>query len=45
VVYNKQTAPLIDYYNREGLLTVIDGNREIEQIFSQISSALETGSS
>lgn len=45
VVYNKQTAPLIDYYDREGLLTVIDGNREIEQIFSQISSALETGSS
>ena len=45
VVYSKQTAPLIDYYGREGVVTEIDGNREIEQIFSEISSALEAESS
>ena len=43
-VYREQTAPLIDYYGRENLITIIDGNREIEQIFSDISAALEVGS-
>ncbi|NLA27342.1 MAG: adenylate kinase [Firmicutes bacterium] len=40
-VYKKQTAPLIDYYSSKGLVTVINGNQEIEKIFSDIKAALE----
>ncbi len=43
-VYKKQTAPLIDYYSAEGLIAAINGNQDIERIFEEIMSALETGS-
>lgn len=42
-VYREQTAPLIDYYGHKSLLVRVNGNREIEQIFSEISSALDAG--
>lgn len=45
LVYKEQTAPLIDYYSEAGLITVINGNREIEQVFADISAAIEAGSS
>lgn len=43
-VYKKQTAPLIDFYSAEGLIAAINGNQDIERIFEEIMSALETGS-
>ncbi|HOA34653.1 MAG TPA: adenylate kinase [Bacillota bacterium] len=43
-VYREQTAPLIDYYRGQGIIVVIDGNREIDEIYAEISAALETGS-
>lgn len=43
MVYQKQTAPLIGYYGRKNLVTAVDGNREIEQIFSEISAVLDAG--
>ena len=43
LVYNKQTAPLIDYFSDKGLITVINGNQDIEKIFMEIRAALETG--
>lgn len=43
-VYREQTAPLIDYYSHKGFLTRVNGARGIEQIFSEISSALDAGS-
>ena len=35
-VYNRQTAPLVEYYNEKGVLTTIDGEQEPEKIFKQI---------
>lgn len=40
-VYKKQTEPVIDYYKSKGLLIDIDGEREIEDVTSDIRSALE----
>jgi len=40
-VYNKQTQPLIDYYKKKGLLIDIDGEREIDEVRSDIMKALK----
>ena len=39
-VYNKQTAPLIEYYEKQGKLATVDGNLEIEETFKQIVKIL-----
>jgi adenylate kinase len=39
-VYNKQTAPLIDYYAKKGLLRKVEGVGPIDQIFASIQKAL-----
>lgn len=39
-VYSEQTAPLIEYYRRLGLLRTIDGKNSIDEVFSRIKSAL-----
>jgi adenylate kinase len=39
-VYQTQTAPLVDYYRKRGLLRVIDGVGEIGQIRARILEAL-----
>ncbi|WP_408955522.1 adenylate kinase [Natroniella sp. ANB-PHB2] len=41
VVYSKQTAPLIDYYQERDLICVIDGEKNPEQVFVKIKEALE----
>jgi adenylate kinase len=40
-IYNKQTAPLVDYYGKAGNLRTIDGMAEISQVTSQIAKLLE----
>lgn len=40
-VYERQTAPLIDYYKAQGLLFDIDGSKEIHEVFAQIKSGLD----
>ncbi|OGP52819.1 MAG: adenylate kinase [Deltaproteobacteria bacterium RBG_13_52_11] len=40
-VYEKQTAPLIAYYRKRGLLRTIDGVGDIEKIFREIVEAIE----
>ncbi|MFN3921873.1 MAG: adenylate kinase, partial [Caldimicrobium sp.] len=40
-VYHESTAPLIDYYNKKGILKEIDGSKSIEEITTQIISILE----
>lgn len=42
-VYHQQTAPLEDYYRKEGLLQSIDGMQEIAAVQQQIVSALQAG--
>ena len=40
-VYHQQTAPLEDYYRKEGLLTVVNGMDEIVAVQQAITSALQ----
>jgi len=40
-VYREQTLPLLDHYERNGLVIKVDGNRAIEEISAMIASALE----
>jgi adenylate kinase len=39
-VYEQQTAPLVDYYRRRGLLREIDGVGAIDEIRSRVTAAL-----
>lgn len=39
-VYENQTAPLIEYYEKAGKLLVIDGDKAIDEVFSEIVSKL-----
>jgi len=40
-VYEEQTAPLIDYYEKKGIILNIDGTRPIDVTFETIVNALE----
>ncbi len=40
-VYHSQTQPLIDYYEKKGVLHTVDGTRDMETVFQAICSALE----
>lgn len=40
-VYHQQTQPLIDYYQKKGLLKEINGNQSIEKIGEDIMKVLE----
>lgn len=39
-VYEKSTAPLIDYYRGANLLAEIDGDKDPEQVYSDIKQAI-----
>jgi adenylate kinase len=39
-VYLEQTQPLIDYYQERGLLLVVDGTQNIEQVTAELLAAL-----
>lgn len=41
-VYHEQTAPLIEYYDKIGLLNVIDGSKGLEQCMTDIYAVLES---
>lgn len=40
-VYGEQTAPLLDYYTKAGLLVEIDGTREIDQVAFDLLKAIK----
>lgn len=40
-VYNKQTAPLIDYYDKKGLLRRVQGVGPIDQIYAAVEKVLQ----
>lgn len=40
-VYNEQTNPLLDYYQKAGVLHNIDGNRAADAVFADIKKVLE----
>jgi adenylate kinase len=39
-VYDSQTAPLIDYYGKKGILKTISGTGDIEEIFEKVVQTL-----
>lgn len=41
-VYHEQTAPLIEYYNKLGLLNVIDGSKGLKACMADIYAVLES---
>lgn len=40
-VYHSQTSPLIDYYSKKGVLINIDGNQDMEMVFSEVAKELD----
>ncbi|HMK46886.1 MAG TPA: adenylate kinase [Methanocella sp.] len=40
-VYKKQTEPVLEYYKKKGILTDIDGEKEIEEVSGDIKNAVE----
>jgi len=39
--YHESTAPLIDLYQKKGILVTVDGEQEVENVFDAILKALE----
>ncbi len=39
-VYRKQTAPLVDYYRKRGILAEVDGLGSVEEVATRIEEAL-----
>ncbi|HCM92258.1 MAG TPA: adenylate kinase, partial [Lachnospiraceae bacterium] len=39
-VYHEQTQPLIDYYNKKGILKEVDGSQDMKDVFNAIVSIL-----
>jgi adenylate kinase len=39
-IYNKQTAPLIEYYSKQDLIKTIDGEQAIDKVFTDIVKKL-----
>ena len=39
-VYTKQTAPLVEYYEGKGVLLTVDGDKGIDEVFSEIVEKL-----
>lgn len=39
-VYERQTAPLIDYYDKQGLVARVDGQRSPDVVFADIKEAI-----
>lgn len=40
-VYNEQTAPLIEYYTKKGILENLKGAASVEEVFAEIVSVLD----
>ena len=41
--YHTQTAPILDFYEKKGLLKSIDGRKEIDQVTRDLKAALTAG--
>lgn len=39
-VYHEQTQPLIEYYDKEGVLANVDGTQDLKKVFSDITAIL-----
>jgi adenylate kinase len=39
-VYSRETEPVLEYYRRRGLVTVLDGNRQVDEVTLTIENLL-----
>lgn len=39
-VYEKNTSPLVEYYRGQGILKVVDGNRDIDHVYTDVKAEL-----
>lgn len=39
-VYEKNTSPLVEYYRGQGILKVVDGNRDIDLVYTEVKAEL-----
>lgn len=39
-VFRTQTSPLLDYYHRQGLLVIVDGERSETEVFEEVKQAV-----
>lgn len=39
-VYEKNTSPLVEYYRGQGILKVVDGNRDIDVVYGDVKAEL-----
>ena len=39
-VYEAQTKPLIEYYEKSGLLRVVDGDADVQTVFARLKGAV-----
>lgn len=39
-VYEKNTSPLLEYYRGQGILKVVDGNRDIDLVYTDVKAEL-----
>ena len=39
-VYSRETEPVLEYYRRRGVVTVLDGNRPLDEVTAEIEHAL-----
>ncbi len=42
-VYKEQTEPLIEYYEKQGKLKTVDGEKEPDQVFQEIMTFIDAG--
>jgi adenylate kinase len=40
-VYNRQTAPLIDYYRKRGRLKIVDAEGDIDEVYGRFLEVLQ----
>lgn len=40
-VYDEQTAPLLDYYNKQGILKTVNGDQSFDKVFEDIKAVLK----
>ncbi len=40
-VYDRSTAPLVDYYRSKGVLHVLDGDRPVDEVFADVRRIVE----
>lgn len=41
--YEKQTAPLVDYYSARGLLQAVDADGDVDHVFARLEAAIAAG--